>query len=109
MVAVVPPDRISAALFVPDKIMHGLTFLGLTLWFAGAYEPRRYLWLAAALLGFGAGIEFFQAGLTHRSAELMDWLADGLGIAAGLAMALAGLSRWCYWIESSVLGFHGER
>lgn len=106
--AVAPVDDSSMLFFslfpyLSDQSMHAFAFFALTIWFAGAYETRSYLPLAAALLAFGGGIELIQSGLTHRSAEMMDLLADGLGVTAGFAVALAGLGRWCQWVESRLL------
>ncbi|MEM7279019.1 MAG: VanZ family protein, partial [Pseudomonadota bacterium] len=83
-----------------DKLQHLISFLALTLWFAGAYEKRHYLHLGIGLLLFGLSIEIVQGQTSHRTADLYDFLADALGVGLGLGLALAGFGRWCYWVES---------
>lgn len=76
-----------------DKVLHLLAFGGLQYF---GWRAVRYAWPAAAshrqiwgacLASSGAGalLEFWQAALPTRQAELMDWVADTLG---ALLMAL---------------------
>jgi VanZ family protein len=73
-----------------DKLNHVLAFAapafaGLA---AGAGRgSRRVLWLG--LLAWGAAIEVLQIWIPPRSADLLDWMADGLGIALGTAVFAA--------------------
>lgn len=83
-----------------DKLAHFLSFLLLTLWFNGIYRRSRYPVVALLLLGFGLAIELAQTAASQRVAELHDFVADGLGIAAGLALSLAGLGEWCTRVEA---------
>lgn len=83
----------------PDKWLHGLTFAVLTVWFSGQYAARSYWRLALGMLAFGALIELCQRLLVYRSAETMDLLADAIGIAVGLAIALAGVGGWSLRFE----------
>lgn len=83
-----------------DKWLHGLTFAGLTVWFSGQYAPRSYWRLTLGMLAFGGLIEVCQRMLSYRSAEAMDLLADTIGIAAGLAIALAGAGGWSLRLEN---------
>ncbi len=82
-----------------DKLGHVVAFMALTLWFAGAYEPRHYGRVALVLLLFGAAIEGVQGTLGYRTAELADWFADAFGIAVGIGIALLGVRHWCRWAE----------
>lgn len=77
-----------------DKWLHGITFASLALWYSGQYARRSYGWLAFSLLMFGVMIEACQSMLTYRTAEVGDIFADGLGIAAGLSIALLGVGGW---------------
>jgi VanZ family protein len=83
-----------------DKWLHGLTFAFLTLWFSGQYARRSYWRLALGMLAFGGLIEICQRMLTYRSAEAMDLVADTIGVAAGLTIALAGTGGWSLRLEN---------
>lgn len=82
-----PPDGVSTGW---DKSNHALAFAALA--FAGVWalwpRPRQWLWLVAALLAYGGAIEVAQGFLPPRSADWVDLLADGIGIAIGLLAAL---------------------
>ena len=73
-----------------DKAQHALAFAALAALGALAY-PRRVGLLAASLLVFGGAIELAQAATGWRSGDWADWLADAVGLIAGLP--LATLSR----------------
>ncbi len=83
-----------------DKWAHGLTFAVLALWFSGMYRRSAYWKLAIGLLAFGVLIEVLQGLVRYRMAEWLDLGADTLGIAIGLALALAGLGGWCLRFEA---------
>ena len=82
-----------------DKWLHLLTFLFLSLWFAGQYARSSYWRLVVGLIAFGLLIEAGQAMISYRSAEWMDLVADVCGIAVGLIIALAGLGGWSLRFE----------
>ncbi len=82
-----------------DKLLHLIAFGGLGLLSCRAV---RYLWpalsdRAVALAGImsalllGGALELWQGLLSYRSAEWLDWLADGIGgvIAVGLRAMLS--------------------
>lgn len=83
-----------------DKWLHGLTFLALTLWYAGQYRPRSYWRIAIGLLGFGLFIELCQRMLSYRTADWLDMGANTVGIVVGLLVAMAGLGGWCLRLEN---------
>jgi VanZ family protein len=85
---------------VSDKVEHIVAYSGLALWFGGLMPPRRYVYLALALLALGGGIEIAQGlmGL-GREADWRDFYADAFGVALGLALCLAGLKHWASWLE----------
>lgn len=71
-----------------DKIQHAAAFMALTVLALIAYPKIPPLRIGLALLGFGAGIEFFQLIPTlHRDAQLADWYVDAVAIAAVLVPA----------------------
>jgi hypothetical protein len=100
IIASLVPARDLPRLRVNDKVEHVCAYLALALWFGGLLAPRRYLQLALVLLALGGGIEIAQGlmGL-GREADWRDFWADALGVAAGLALCLAGLKHWVAWLE----------
>jgi len=70
-----------------DKTAHALAFGGLTALAFLACPRMRRADLALAALLLGGGVEVAQL-FGGRSASLLDWLADGLGIGAVYAVSL---------------------
>lgn len=62
-----------------DKAQHALGFGALTISGMLAY-PHRQRALVLGLLFFGAAIECAQASTTWRQGDVLDWLADAVGI-----------------------------
>ena len=77
-----------------DKMLHGVTFTLLAIWFAGQYRPRSYWRIGIGLIAFGLLIEACQRLVTYRSAEWFDVAADSAGIIIGLTIASAGVGGW---------------
>jgi VanZ family protein len=100
-IACLVPARDLPSLGVSDKFEHSLAFFVLAIWFAGVLERRDFLYLALALIAFGGGIEIAQGlmGL-GREADIRDLMADGVGVAAGILLALTPLGRWAMGVES---------
>lgn len=98
-----PTGAVDAAWVLPfpyhDKLGHFLAYAALMLWFAGLYRREHHLLVAQYLFIFGMLMELFQGGLTHRSADFGDMLANSAGILTGLGLAAAGLAQWCEWTE----------
>lgn len=78
-----------AVLFSFDKVGHfGMFFIGALLWMRT--WPDRAARVFAAGLAFSVGTELYQGllPLLGRSADPFDVLADALGLAVGLGLAL---------------------
>ena len=82
-----------------DKWLHGLTFLFLSIWFAGLWERRAYWRIAAGLMLFGFVVEGAQRLVGYRTADWLDIVANTAGIIVGLTVATAGLGGWGLWVE----------
>jgi VanZ family protein len=95
-------DRQSALSWLEhaDKWLHALTFLVLSLWYAGQYRPRSYWRIAIGLMFFGLLIEFCQRLVSYRMADWADVGANSIGIVVGLLIALAGAGGWCLRVEN---------
>ena len=86
--AVIPP-RHALQLVPGDKAEHFIAFYALTGLAAAAFPRVRLVWIAVALSGFGALIEFVQGlAVVHRDRDVWDWVADTLAICAALAPML---------------------
>jgi len=98
------PSKDLPDLRVSDKIEHTLAYVALGFCFGSVVVRRDWFWLALALLCFGGLIEVAQGVMSlGRHADLHDLLADGVGIAIGLALALTPLGLWARWLEARVL------
>lgn len=87
--------------FPLDKLEHALAFLVMQLlgWRALRYEfpergtPELAVWAGLGAVAVGVGLELYQLGLPHRSAEFADVIADAVGAAIGaLLTARRGFS-----------------
>jgi VanZ family protein len=83
-----------------DKALHLIGFALLAALSCRAFRHSRPDWATAKLLsgGFlvsvivGAALELWQAVLTYRSCEMLDWVADTWGAGVGVAF-FAGWAR----------------
>ncbi len=83
-----------------DKFEHAFAYFALAAWFGGAVRPDRYLRLALVLVALGIAIEIAQGTMGFgRTADLRDVLANSVGIAIGLIVALLGVSGWMRGVE----------
>jgi glycopeptide antibiotics resistance protein len=82
-----------------DKWLHAITFVGLSVWFAGLFEKRAWWRIAIGLMLFGFVVEFFQLQVGYRTADWLDIAANTGGIIAGLTVATAGLGGWALRFE----------
>lgn len=83
-----------------DKIEHCLGYFLLTLWFCGIYPRRSYWKVGLAMLAMGALVEVLQGAMNvGRQADVMDLLADLIGIVPALLLALTPFGQWPRWIE----------
>ena len=80
-----PASDVPTALPGVDKVVHALLFLALAL--TGRWAGIRQSFLGAALICYAVVSELVQ-GLTplDRSMSVGDWLADAVGVVAGLAL-----------------------
>jgi len=73
-----------------DKVGHVLAYAGVMFWFAQLHlRTRARAAYAAGFIAMGIALEFVQRALGYRSFEILDMVADAVGVAAGWAIALA--------------------
>lgn len=68
-----------------DKAQHAGGFAVLTLLGLWAY-PHRVTAVLVAMLALGVGIELAQAATGWRYGDVLDWLADSVGVAAAYVL-----------------------
>jgi VanZ family protein len=95
IVCLVPMREMPKSFDFNDKVSHLIGHGTLALYFAGLV-PRRSWWkIFAFLLLFGTVIEFAQYYMqVGRNGDARDVLANSLGAALGLLLALCGFARW---------------
>lgn len=85
-----------------DKVLHIFAFTALAGWFASLLTNKHWRQLAACLVAYGVLIEVAQGlmGL-GRQAEVLDAVADCVGVALGFALSvwfgvslLLGIDSW---------------
>lgn len=72
-----------------DKVRHLMAFASLALAasFSWSATRRSTVFIAAGLMAYGLFIELVQTQLPTRSGSGADWLADAVGVAAGMLLA----------------------
>jgi VanZ family protein len=84
-----------------DKVEHLAAYVLLALWFTGLVARGRYWVVGAGLLALGLLIEVLQWRMNlGRSAEVLDMLANALGVGAGISIALIATGGWAPRLES---------
>lgn len=87
VLSLLPADQLPPqTLNIWDKAQHALGFAALTVSGMLAY-PHRQRVLVSGLLAFGAAIECAQASTTWRQGDVLDWLADAVGIVVIVVVA----------------------
>ena len=99
-VSCLEPPRYVPNLHLWDKLEHALAFFGMTFWFGGLVRRGRYPVVAVLMLLFGGGIEIAQGAMRlGRDEDIMDFVADSVGISIASGLLYAGLGAWISWIE----------
>jgi VanZ family protein len=94
------PPRYVPNLHLWDKLEHAVAFGGMTFWFGSLVRPRQYPLIALLMLLFGGGIEVAQGAMgLGRDADIMDFVADSVGLSVALIALYLGLGAWPGWIE----------
>jgi VanZ family protein len=99
-VSTLEPPRYVPNLHLWDKLEHALAFGGMTLWFGGLTRRSRWPVIAILMLIFGGAIEILQGAMKlGRDEDIMDFVADSVGISVALVLLYAGLGAWTRWVE----------
>ena len=84
-----------------DKLYHFIVYALLSLGFVLlAGTPRRLLGVALGLIVYGVILEWLQGLTGYRQMELLDMLANSLGVIAALPLWWSPLPRWFRRVEA---------
>jgi len=90
---------ISKSFFLNDKFLHMCVFLIMTIWLSGQYTFDSFKKIGFLLFLFGVVIEIIQFVLPYRNAELLDLLANLLGIFIAIVIVNLGYFGWLLKLE----------
>ena len=108
MVLFIAVSCLEPAKYVPDvhlwdKAEHALAFFGMSAWFGGLVRRTRYPLIALTMLLFGGGIEIAQGLMGWgRDADILDFVADTVGITVAMVLLYLGLGFWTRWAEGLI-------
>lgn len=88
-------------MLLQDKLMHVLTYGFLMGWFSQIYKPHfaRFL-LAVSLIVLGVSIEFMQGLVAFRQFEVLDMLANAVGVVIAWAVSYTWMGNILLWCEN---------
>lgn len=99
--ALTPDPAITLTFPYGDKLLHATTFCCLMGWWGNVYRARHpRAWAALGCLAFGVFIEFAQWLDPPRDADVLDVLADGVGILVALPLLRTPLARVLASVEA---------
>lgn len=102
-VSCLEPPRYVPNLHLWDKAEHAIAFFGMSCWFGGLVRRSRYPVIAVLMLLFGGGIEIAQGAMNWgRDEDIMDFVADAVGVSAALVVLYLGLGAWTRWVEQLI-------
>jgi VanZ family protein len=82
-----------------DKAQHLIAYAVLGIWFGAIYKRRHYFLLSLILVALGVLLEFIHRDV-GRDFQVMDMVADALGVALGVSLAATPLGDMLHWVES---------
>lgn len=77
-----------------DKLYHFSAFFVLSNMLALGWQRLNPMQLFSGLLIYAALTEILQHFIPGRSFSVMDWVADGMGVVAGILLCQILLRRW---------------
>jgi len=69
-----------------DKLYHFLAYLVVTLWFVQLWQPRFHWVLLISFILLGVIMEIIQGGLSYRSFDFVDMLANACGVCSAVGL-----------------------
>jgi len=88
---------------VSDKLMHFVTYAGLSAGFSTLVQHNRQLvYVAVGLIVYGIALEFLQGLTSYRYMEVYDMLANSTGVMTGLMIRLSPAASWFRRFEAKL-------
>lgn len=101
LVTLMPQQQLPMAPNHFDKVEHFAAYGLLAVWFTGLVPRGQYWRVAVGLAVLGVVLEFLQQTMPlGRSGEFLDVVANVLGVAIGVALALAWSGGWALRLET---------
>jgi len=88
------------SLFSYDKLGHFLAYAILMSWFAQLHLPSKHLRLALYLIFLGIFLEYLQSLSAVRTPDLIDAIANSLGVLMGWVLMQTPLQRTLFFIDT---------
>ncbi|MDO8350723.1 MAG: VanZ family protein [Gallionella sp.] len=83
-----------------DKLEHTFAYAMLSFWFCQSYSlAKSRIVVIAALVSMGIGLEFVQDWSGYRMFDVLDMLANSLGVLIGWLLAMTPLGHAFTYIE----------
>ncbi|OIO75629.1 MAG: hypothetical protein AUJ88_07615 [Gallionellaceae bacterium CG1_02_56_997] len=93
-----PPEPLSFK--NADKLEHVFSYAMLALWFCQLYRSVKLrAAVVIALVGSGVALEFVQGWTGYRMFDVLDMLADSVGVMLGWLLVLTPLGNLFVYIE----------
>jgi VanZ family protein len=87
------PQAVMPKVGISDKVSHFIAYTAIAAFGLLGYRTAAVR-IAIGVIGLGGAIEVGQIFVPGRSAEILDFIADIGGVAAGLVLARLLLRRW---------------
>lgn len=83
-----------------DKLLHFITYFGLSVGFSTLVQQhRKLIFVVAGLIAFGILIEYLQGLTGYRDMDVIDMLANSAGVTGGLLIRLTPVPELFRLIE----------
>jgi len=87
------PQAVMPKVGISDKLSHFIAYTAIAAFGLLGYRTA-VLRIAIGVIGLGGAIEIAQIFVPGRSADIVDFVVDVVGVAAGLVLARALLRLW---------------
>lgn len=87
---------------IHDKLAHFLAYGWLMFWFGQMTAGWRVAGVGIVLAFMGVVLEFAQRATGYRVFDIHDMIANGLGVACGIAIASTKAGRLLGWLDRTL-------